>query len=164
MRKLTAALLLLMFVAAACYGSDPNTTEEGKSLPIISADFPDAVEAGSLETLTLSVENPGPGEFSSLFVTFSVVGAAKGVSLPQPIVDVAVKGRPPSVVSVDPEPVKTAEGIRFRFDPLPAGETTEITFELRMPEKGGVAANSVQVYDGAEPERVRGVLLATKVE
>ena len=147
-----------------CYGSDPNVNEEGESLPVISADFPDAVDAGSTQTLSLSVENPGPGSFSSLFVTFSIVGAAQGVNLPEPIVDVAVKGQPPSVLSVDPKPVKTAEGIRFRFDSLPAGESTDITFELRMPEKTGVAANSIQVYDGAEPDRVRGVLLSTKVQ
>jgi hypothetical protein len=148
----------------SCFGADPNETTEGKSRPVITAEFPDITEPGAVETLSLAIENPGPGDFSSLFVAFSRVGAAEGVSLPQPIVDVPGKGKPSAVVEVRPDPVKVAEGIRFRFPALPEGESVDVVFELRTPEKAGLAANSVQVYDGAEPERIRGVLLSTRVQ
>jgi hypothetical protein len=150
--------------AAACFGPDPNQTEEGESLPILDADFPDVAEAGSIQTLVLTVENPGPSEFSSVFVSFSRVGAAEGESLPEPIVDVVPKGEPSPVVDVRPEPVDRAQGIRFRFPPLGEGETMEIEFDLRIPSRAGVVANSVQVYDGAKPDRIRGVLLSTRVQ
>ena len=162
--KRLAACAAILAIATSCFGPDPDVTERGESRPVVTADFPEVVEPGSVHTLELAIENPGPGVFSSLFVTFSQVGAAAGESLPEPIVDVPVKGRPEPVVDVDPEPVKVAEGIRFRFSPLPEGETREIRFELRVPEQAGVAANSVQVYDGAKPDRIRGVLVSTRVQ
>lgn len=164
MRKTLLALVLSALVLASCSGSDPNQTDEGESLPVIAVEFPETVEAGSTETLSLSVENPGPGDFSSLFVAFSRVGAAEGESLPRPIVDVVPRGVPSAVVDVRPEPVKSAQGIRFRFEALPEGETVEFEFDLRIPERGGLAANSVQVYDGAQPDRIRGILLSTRVQ
>jgi len=154
----------ILTLGTSCFGPDPNQTTEGESRPVLDAEFPETVEPGAVETFTLTVENPGPGDFSTLFVSFSLVGAAEGVSLPEPIVNVPAKGSPSSVLDVRPKPVKAAEGIRFRFSALPEGETEQIEFDLRVPEKPGVAANSVQVYDGAEPERVRGVLLSTRVQ
>ncbi len=164
MRTLVLSSVALALVAAACFGPDPNQTEEGESLPVLEIDFPDVSEAGSIQTLVLTVENPGPGGFSSVFVAFSRVGAAEGESLPEPIVDVVPRGEPSPVVAVRPEPVKQVQGIRFRFPPLAEGETLDLEFDLRIPTRSGVAANSVQVYDGAKPDRVRGVLLSTRVQ
>jgi hypothetical protein len=163
-RKSLIACTALVLVGVSCYGPSPDETDEGKSRPVVAAEFPEVVEPSSLQTLSLAIENPGPGDFSSLFVAFSRVGAAEGVSLPKPIVDVPVGGKPSAVIEVRPDPVKVAEGIRFRFPDLPEGESLDIEFRLRMPARAGVAANSVQVYDGAEPDRIRGVLLSTRVQ
>jgi hypothetical protein len=164
MCKFLASSLALALLGAACFGPDPNQTEAGKSLPVLAVDFPEVAEPDSIETMTLSVENPGPGDFSSVLVAFSRVGVAEGESLPEPIVDVVPKGEPPAVVDIRPEPLTEADDIRFRFPPLPQGDTIDIEFDLRVPTSGGVAANSVQVYDGGEPDRVRGVLLSTRVQ
>jgi hypothetical protein len=167
MRRFTnvpAALVALALVATACFGPDANQTEEGEGLPFITAEFPDVTEPGATETLSLVVENPGPGDLSSVFVTFSRVGAAEGKSLPTPIVDVVPKGESSPILAIRPEPVKQAQDIRFRFAGLPEGETMELEFDLRMPTQAGVAANSVQVYDGGDPDRIRGVLLSTRVQ
>ena len=164
MQKLLAACIALGLIAVSCYGPDPDKTDQGQSRPDVEAEFPEFVEPGSVVTLSLAIDNPGPGDFSSLFVAFSRVGAAEGVSLPDPIVDVPVEGKPSPVVDVSPEPVKVVEGIRFRFPALAEGESLDIEFELRAPDKAGLVANSVQVYDGAEPDRIRGVLLSTRVQ
>jgi hypothetical protein len=164
MRGVVASCLSFALLGVACFGPDPNQTETGKSLPVLEVDFPDVAEPDSIQTMTLSIENPGPGDFSSVLVAFSRVGVAEGESLPEPIVDVVPKGEPPAVVDIRPEPLTRADDIRFRFPPLPQGDTMDIEFDLRIPTRGGVAANSVQVYDGGEPDRVRGVLLSTRVQ
>jgi hypothetical protein len=164
MRRFLASCLGLVLLGAGCFGPDPNQTETGESLPVLAIDFPDVAEPDSVETMTLSIENPGPGDFSSVLVAFSRVGVAEGESLPEPIVDVVPKGELPAVVDIRPEPLTQADDIRFRFPALPQGDTMDIEFDLRIPTRGGIAANSVQVYDGGEPDRVRGVLLSTRVQ
>jgi hypothetical protein len=91
--------------------------------------------------------------------------------LPQPIVDVAPRGRSP-VLEIEPRPTAVSrDGVVYAFGPqqgeagpvLPVGESLEITFRLSMPVTPGPAGNSVQAYDGDEVERARGVRLETEI-
>jgi hypothetical protein len=133
--------------------------------PVVTADFPANVEAGSTYTARIDIENPSASDIDSLFVSFSTLGAVGGEDLPTPIVGGApsTTGDSP-VVSITPEPVATGGGVRFGFGPLEAGEDTTVDFELRVPEETGPAANSIVVYDGAVPERSGGTKIETIVE
>jgi hypothetical protein len=67
-------------------------------------------------------------------------------------------------VSVDPEPNAVGEnGVIYTFDGLAEGETVTITFEVRAPTQEGPVGNAVQVYEGSDPNRARGVRLEAEV-
>ena len=109
----------------------------------------------------LTVSNPGPGDFSSTVVAFSRVGDP---SLPGPIVE---PGRRASraVRAVEPKPVAVSpDGVVYTFEGIAEGESRTFVFTVRLPEKTGSFGNAVQVYDGGEPDRARGVRLQTRVE
>jgi hypothetical protein len=161
-----APLVAALLVAASCYGSNGNLTESGKGLPELSIDFPESSAPGTTQVAVLTVTNPGPEQMSSLVVAFARVGPLQGGGeLPTPIVDGAAKGVNPAVVDVSPEPNEISRAaVEFFFDGLAEGKSAEITFELKVPAARGEAANSVTVYDGAEPARAAGARLQTIVE
>ncbi|MDQ3941291.1 MAG: hypothetical protein M3238_08075 [Actinomycetota bacterium] len=150
-------------LAAGCYGPDPDLTPEGKGLPRVTlGEVPSTVVSGSRHTVELSIENPGPAAMESVVVAFSRLGDP---ALPEPIVDVAPRGEPGPVQDVEPEPVAVSQdGVVYRFEGLAEGESLTIRFELLIPDVDGPAGNAVQVYDGSEPDRARGVRLKTEVE
>jgi hypothetical protein len=161
-RRLLAAALSLLLLAACFGGTDPNVTESGEGKPTLSIEFPPTVEPESQEVATLRVENPGPGDMNSLQVSFVALGAS---DLPDPLVGFGAKGENPSIVSVDPEPrAVSIDGVVYTFDGLAEGESTEIVFTIRTPGFQGRFANSVIVADGSDPDRSRGVPLETRVE
>jgi hypothetical protein len=139
---------------AACFGAD----DSGPRPPEVSIDFPATSEAGSVQTMILTVTNPGPEPMSSVLVTFTRVG------IDVPIVDGAARRDNPAVVSIDPEPLTVDQSaVVYQFDGLADGESTTIEFRLKVPVRRGVAANSVQVSDGGSPDRLRGLRLETTV-
>jgi hypothetical protein len=164
MRRLAAALVVLLGLGA-CFGPDANLTKGGKGKPVLSIDFPDTVPAGAPATATLTVENPGPGDMGSIVVAFATVGvAAASGPPPAELVPVSTSPDNPSVASVTPEPQSVSrDGVVYVFGGVAEGATTEIRFEIVAPEETGRAANSVSVYDGAEPDRISGVRIETLV-
>lgn len=164
MRRVVAATFALAFLAA-CFGPDPNLTESGKGKPLLTVDFPERVSRGSVETATLTIENPGPGDMGSVVVAFATVGVA-GASgpLPAELVPVTTSSANPAVASVSPEPSDVSDdGVIYVFDGLEEGASREITFDIRVPDAPGAAANSVSVYAGEDSDRIKGVLLQTEV-
>ena len=162
LRTLAAALLLCAGVS--CYGSDSNLTESGKGKPTLTVSFPDSVSPGDVEDLVLEVSNPGPGDMSSLFVAFTNVGVP-GSGLGNPLIPFGSRGESPAIVDISPEPESVSDdGSVYRFPRLEEGAATRITFSVEAPETRGPAANSVQVYDGADLERGTGKRVATTVE
>lgn len=158
---LLVVVVFLGFIVFSRLGASDDGA--GAQDPRLTIDFPATADAGSVQTAVLRIENPAASDIGSLFVSFSSVAAAGG-ELPTPIVT-GIKGAGSPVVDVDPEP--TAVGgrrVRFGFGPLGAGQTRTITFELRVPETTGEAANSVAVYDGEIPERATGGSLEVVVE
>lgn len=155
MSRLVAASCAALLLLGGCYrGPDPDLTETGKGRPDVSATVPERAERGDTVEAVIEVSNPGPGDMASVVVAFSRVGDP---SLPTPIVEVGRGGRSEGIASVDPEPeVISPDGVIYRFDALPEGESTSITFELVMPDVRGEVGNAVTVYDGSEPERARG--------
>lgn len=166
-------LCLVAIVAAGCYGEDPNLTESGKAKPEIAVDFVAEAEAGSSRELRIEVTNPGPGAIGSVFVAFSLVGVGGSEGVAQPLVVVGRDEDSPSIASVDPEPIAaTNGGTIYKFataaggagEPfLPVGESVEIFFQIELPQQAGSYANSLQVYDGSEPDRARGFMLEVEV-
>jgi hypothetical protein len=76
-----------------------------------------------------------------------------------------VDGESPSVVTVEPSPNGISDdAVVYTFDGIAEGEDAAYTFEVRAPDEPGVAANSVQVYDGQEVDRASGVRVETTVE
>jgi hypothetical protein len=160
-----AAAVVVAFVLVSCYGPDPNQTPSGEGLPRLAIDFPATSPPGSTRTATLTVENPGPKPMTSLVVAFLRVGPAQGGRLPEPIVDGAAQRENPAIVDIDPKPRAVSQAaVEFTFDGLAEGESRTIRFRLRVPQDLGEAANSVTVYDGADPNRARGIRLQTVVE
>lgn len=163
LRTLSAALAAAA-VAVACFGTS-EVTEAGKALPQVEVEFPEEARPGSVQDAVLTVTNPGPGDMQGVTIAFARVGND------YPIVDVS---RPDAVVSVSPEP-KTVDdnGTLYQFvsapeapeaPPLvPEGESITVTFRLRVPERRGVAANSVTVSASEDVERIRGLRLETDV-
>jgi hypothetical protein len=166
MRGAVIVLCLGALVAVSCLGPDPNVTPEGAGLPELEIGFPDSSASGSVQPAVLTITNPGPRPMSTVVVAFARVGpAAGGRELPDPIVDGGAQRRNPAIVSIDPEPrAVSLAAVEFTFDGLAEGESAEITFELRVPSEPGEAANSVTVYEGSDPSRVRGARLATTVQ
>lgn len=163
--RLFLVALVLPVAATACFGPDPNLTDDGKGKPLVGVEFPETVDAGSVNTATLTVENPGPGDIGTVTVAFAGVGvpAASG-PLPVDLVPITTTSDNPAVASVEPEPRKVSnDGVVYYFGPLPEGETLDIVFEIVAPEQPGPAASSVSVYDGNDTDRIRGLRLATEV-
>ena len=164
MRRLAAGAVVLTLLAG-CFGPDPNLSEGGKGLPVLSVDFPPTVEAGSTAMATLSVENPGPGDMSSVVVAFASVGvAAASGPLPAELVPLGAGRDDSAIESVRPAPRSVSDdGVIYVFDGLREGESLEVTFSIRVPDDPGPAANSGSVYAGDESDRIRGLRLETEV-
>jgi hypothetical protein len=164
MKRLRAGTGTLLFLVA-CLGPDPNLTDSGKGLPVLSVDFPATVAAGSTNTATLTVENPGPGDMGSVVVAFAAVGvAAASGPLPVELVPIAADRDNPAVRTVRPRPESVSpDGVVYVFEGLQVGETMPIEFAIVAPDEQGPAANSVSVYDGGETNRIRGLRLETVV-
>ena len=163
-----AAAAALALLLTSCLGPDPNLTESGQGKPQITVDFPGRAPAGSTQEATFTVTTPGPGAINVLAIAFARLGDPK---LPQPIVEVAPRGRS-AVLEIDPRPTAVSrDGVVYAFGPaeseggpvLPVGESLEITFRLSMPVTPGPAGNSVQAYDGDQVERARGVRLESEI-
>ena len=160
-RSLVAGAIALLLLAA-CVGPDPNVTEGGKGKPELELAFPRSAAPGSIQVAELTITNPGPGDMESVVVAFSRLGDP---SLPAPVVDVAGRGREGAVEDVSPEPnAISQDGIIYTFDAIAEGDSTTITFRLRMPVTPGPAGNAVLVYEGRDPERARGVRLEIEIE
>lgn len=136
----------------------------------MTVSFPDTTSPGAIETASIVVTNPGPQAFRSLFVTFSIVAIPGEQELPRDLVAAGGGGLSPTVEAVRPEPTAVTGGVVYKFseaDPaepaLPVGGTRTVEFDIRLPEKTGLAASSVQVYPGEDPERAGGALLRTTV-
>lgn len=162
---LRIGLALFGVLALALFIANRDIPEEEAGHPLITVEFPQSADPGSVQTATFTITNPGPEEMSSLFLSFARVGPAVGErELPVPIVDVGARNENPSIVAVDPEPdAVSLDGVVYRFGSLAAGDTTTISFDLRIPETPGPAANSVAAYPGEFPDRARGVRLDTQV-
>lgn len=158
--RILVALAASAALLVGCYGPDPNLTDEGKGLPVLTLDFPEEVKPESVHEAVLTVDNPGPEDMDSIVVAFSRLGDP---ALPLPLVEVSGNAQSP-VRSVDPEPQAVGQGgVLFIFEGLPEGETMTITFELRVPNHEGTVGNAVQVYDGSDTNRARGVRLEAEV-
>lgn len=145
----------------ACTGPDPNLTERGTGKPQVTAEFPDQASAGDVVTATITITNPGPEDMSTVVVSFARVGDP---SLPYPIVEPLPNRARAGIADIRPEPTgESPPDATYTFGPLPEGESTRIEFDLLIPEREGTVGNSIQVYDGAEPERARGVRIETEV-
>jgi hypothetical protein len=165
MKSVFSLALVALLFSVGCAG-DEELTESGKGFPEPSIEFPAVSPPGSVQKAVLTVKNPGPGNIDALLVTFVLAApASPGANFPVPLLNGGPKGKDPNVVSISPKPVGVDEtGINYRFGPLPEGGETTITFEIRVPDEAGPAANSVTVSDGAEIERARGVRLQTDVQ
>lgn len=164
MKRLAAAACVVGLLSA-CFGPDPSLTEAGKGKPVLGLDFPETLAAGATATAMLTVENPGPGDMSSLVVAFASVGApaAEG-SLPADLVPVTTSSENPAIASITPEPNDISpDGVVYVFDGIAEGSSVEISFEIVAPDDRGRFANSVSVYDGQETDRVAGLRLETLV-
>jgi hypothetical protein len=166
MKPVWLALAGLAALCVSCYGPDPDVSPAGRGLPDLSVAFPQTSEPGSTQTAVLTVTNPGPEEMSQLVVAFVRVGpGGDSTELPTPIVDGAARHRNPAIVNIDPEPnAISLPAVEFTFDGLADGESMEISFDLKVPETRGPAANSVTVYEGSDPQRARGIRLETTVD
>lgn len=164
MRRVLAAAFVLGLLAG-CAGPDPNLTESGKGKPALSVEFPESVTRGSVETATFTVENPGPGDMGSVVIAFATVGVA-GASgpLPAELVPLTTSSENPRVASVSPKPRDVSDdGVLYVFDGLEEGASMDVSFEIRVPDEAGPAANSVSVYAGEDAARISGLLLRTVV-
>lgn len=161
MRGIALSAALAALVLSGCTGPDPNLTERGTGKPQVTAEFPDRAEVGDVVTAAIRVTNPGPEDMTSVVVSFARVGDP---SLPYPIVE-PLPGRARSGIrAIRPEPTgESPPDATYTFPTLPEGESVTIEFDLVIPDQTGTVGNSVQVYDGAEPERARGVRIETEV-
>jgi hypothetical protein len=136
---------------SGCYQATPTTKPE------VDARFPSSADAGDTVTVILTVTNPGP-RMESIVVSFSRIGDPE---LPAPIVDAGNGGRSEGVADVQPAPVAVSpDGVIYRFAGLAEGASTEISFDLVMPEESGEVGNAVLISDGAAPERATGLRIS----
>ncbi|MDQ4143219.1 MAG: hypothetical protein M3198_05620 [Actinomycetota bacterium] len=169
-RRSLPRLLLPLLIAIVVFGalavSQLRGSEQGigEQKPVVTIASPTTAEAGSVQTVSVTVQNPAASDIESLFVSFSALAVAGGEDFPTPIVAGRIAGVSSPIVDIEPKPVAQGEGVRFGFGPLEAGQTTTIRFELRMPEATGPAANSVAVYDGTLPERASGASIEITIE
>lgn len=163
-RRLLPLLVAIVLFGALAVSQLRNSGEGiGDQKPVLTVAFPSTAEAGSVQTATLTIENPAASDIESLFVSFSALAVGGGADLPTPIVSGA-QGAESPIVSIEPRPLAQAEGVRFGFGPLESGATKVIRFDLRMPEITGAAANSIAVYDGTLPERSSGDSIEVTLE
>lgn len=156
--------MLLVASGSACYTSRGNLTESGKGKPTLTVTFPAKASPGAVEELVLEVSNPGPGDMDSVVVAFTQVGIP-GSGVGNALIPFSTGGENPAVERIEPSPDSVYEdGSVFSFGGLAEGSTTTITFSVKVPTTRGPAANSVQVYDGSEPERGTGERVSTTVE
>ena len=160
--RILVALAASAALLVGCYGPDPNLTDDGKGRPVVTLDFPATVEPESVHDAVLTIDNPGPEDMNSIVVAFSRLGDP---ALPLPLVEVSAPDEQGPVRSIDPEPQAIGQGgVVYTFEGLPEGESMTITFELQVPRDEGTVGNAVQVYDGADPDRARGVRLEAEVK
>jgi hypothetical protein len=152
----------IALLSTACYGGDnPNLASSGKGKPQLTIDFPDHLDPGQQASLVLNVSNPGPGDIGHVFVSFSLLGDPTAIN---PLVPIGAHHNNPAILSVDPKPgAVSSDGDIYRFSPLSEGKSTTITFVIQAPDGTGRWQNSIQVYDGNEPDRSVGVRLETTV-
>ncbi|MGH2736921.1 MAG: hypothetical protein ACRDKZ_15180 [Actinomycetota bacterium] len=162
MRLAVIGACALLF--AACFPGDQNLTESGEGKPVVAADFPATVQPGSTNDLTIEVSNPGPGDIDSVLVAFALVGIGGEQGNARPLVVPGARDDSPSVDEVEPEPVGVGEGgTIYRFGGLAVDGSGTYRFEIVTPDEPGTYANSLQVYDGADPQRIDGLRLQTEV-
>ena len=161
-----------MLGLAGCFGPSPNLTEGGLAKPVVTADFPARVEAGSTTELTVGVENPGPGDINSFSIAFAVVAVGGGQGNAEPLVlpapaparlggDQKISS---SIASISPKPTTVGQGgVVFQFGPLGEEESTEVVFEIVAPRESGDYANSLQVYDSQALDRIGAIKVQTEV-
>ena len=163
---------LALACLAACFGSDPNLTEDGLGKPFLTVDFPTEAAAGSTEELLVEIDNPGPGDMSSFTVAFANVavggteGNAQTLLRPAPPPERIGDDQQvsPSISAIEPEPLTIGEGgLVFRFGPLPEEESASVSFEVVVPEESQTYANSVQVFDSRVLDRIDAVKLQVEV-
>ena len=164
LRRLLPLLIAALVVGAFAFFRAGSPEGIGDQKPVLTIQFPEIGEAGSVQTAVLEVENPAASDIGALFVSFSALAAPGGEDFPTPIVAGRVAGQEPAIVDIEPNPLVREAGVRFGFGPLEAGETRTISFDLRLPDTAGEAANSVAVYDGEVPERGTGGRLEITVD
>jgi hypothetical protein len=155
MRRALLPLLCTALLGACFAGTD--LTDAGNGIPQVAVDFPDKTKAGSVRTATLTVTNPGPGGMPVMDVTFARVGTEA------PLIDDLSRRPARAIVSAAPEPL-SFDGVAYRFEGPPEGQTVAVEFQIRIPPTAGVVANSLTVSDPQDPQRARGVRLATSIE
>lgn len=161
MTKVLAGAAVAALLLVGCTGPDPNLTESGTGKPEVSATFPEQASAGEVVTASIRVTNPGPEDMASIVVSFARVGDP---SLPYPIVEPLPDRARAGIADIRPEPTgESPPDATYTFGPLAEGASTTIEFDLVIPDREGVVGNSVQVYDGAEPARARGVRIEAEV-
>ncbi len=155
------AVAIAAALSTACSGPDPNLTETGKGRPELSVEFPDKAASGEVVTAALEISNPGPGDIGTLVVSFARVGDP---NLPSPIVEPRRSRGGSGIEAIRPEPVgESPPDATYTFRGIQEGESTTIEFDLRIPEAEGTVGNSIQVYDGAEIDRAKGIRIALDV-
>lgn len=159
-----AALVLVPLLTGSCFGA-AEVTDTGKGLPRLTVEFPPEVKPGSVHDLTITVDNPGPGDMASFLIAFGTVGVGGEVVVAQPLLVAGPPGgQSPSVLAVEPEPVEVEQaGLVFKFGPLDEGASTTVIFSIKAPATVGTYANSVQAYDAQAIDRIRGARVQTKV-
>ena len=159
-----AACALALVALSACYGSgSSDLSREGHGRPRLSIEFPSSTTAGATEELVVHVSNPGPGAMDSIFLAFTNVGVP-GSGIGTALVPFGRRGENPAIASVSPEPDAVSDdGVVYRFPGLEVGASATITFSVVVPSTPGPAANSLQVYDGSEPDRAAGIRVGTTV-
>ncbi|MDQ3953295.1 MAG: hypothetical protein M3279_10100 [Actinomycetota bacterium] len=159
MRRVAAACVLLLALPA-CF-----LFREHDDDPILGVAIPATASPGEVVSAEVTVENPGPEDMSRVVVAFATVGvAAASGPIPNELVPVTTTSDNPVIESVEPAPSSVSDdGVVYVFGALEAGEETTITFDLRVPEQSGPAANSLSVYSGDDTERISGLLLQTVV-
>jgi hypothetical protein len=163
---------LVLAVATGCFGADPGLTESGLAKPVITVDWPVELPAGSTEQLIVEVENPGPGDMNAFSIAFAAIAIGGSEGNAQPLLAPAA---PPedlgedqpissSITAIEPEPLTVGQGgLVFGFGPLPAGESSSVSFDVEVPEQPGTYANSVQAYDSQALDRIDAQKLQVEV-
>lgn len=156
MLKVVAAAAVALLTTGACFANS-HVTESGLGLPVVVVDFPAEADGGTVETASFSISNPGPGAMAGITITFARVGNDF------PIVDTGGNGENPAISRVSPEPLSVdAAAVVYRFDGIPEDGEITIDFDLLIPDRTGVVANSVTVSASEDPQRVEGLRLETR--